>query len=64
MNTKFVIIDYSTGTIEIISYNNINWDCLENEHDNDIESYLTEEHNFNSSNMHYLETDRLTIQYN
>ena len=63
MNTKFIIIDYTTSTIEIIGYNSINWDCLENEHDNCVGSYLTEEHGYNDSTMHYMETDRITITH-
>ena len=60
---KVVIIDYATNTIEVISAENINLWCLENRHNNDWESYLTAEHHFDSSNSHFMVTDRLTINY-
>ncbi len=62
-NMKVVILDYRDCSIRIISSENINFHLLEEEHNNDFESYLTEEENFNSD-CYYMVTDDLTITFN
>ena len=61
-DTYIVIMDYLKKEIRVIY--TINEHRLEEEHDNDMESYLTEEEGYNSSHMHYMETDDLTIKIN
>lgn len=58
---KIVIIDYSNHEINIISNNSINFDCLENEHYNDLESYLVEEHDYDNSNGDFMVVEELKI---
>ena len=60
-NMKVVILDYEDGSIRILNSDLINFDCLENEHNNDLESYLFDQHDYNNSMSHYMVTDDLKI---
>ena len=59
--TKIVIINYSNSEIRIIPPNKINYHILETAHDNDIESYITEEEGYKNNESDYMVTDDLTI---
>jgi hypothetical protein len=61
---KIVIIDYANHKINIISNNSIDFDCLENEHNWDENSYLIENHNFDNSNSDFMVCEDLTIDIN
>jgi hypothetical protein len=59
-NYKIVIMNYINSTITIVNDNEINFDELENNFDNDLESYLIE-YDYINSNCHYMVTDKLKI---
>ena len=56
-NYKIVIMDYTNSSIKIINDNEINFNQLENEFDNDLEGYLIE-YDYINSNCHYMVTDK------
>ena len=60
-NMQCVILDYEDGSVRILNSDLINFDCLENEHNNDFENYLISEHNYNSGSCNYMITDDLKI---
>jgi len=59
-NMKIVIMDYRNSSVKIISSENINFYLLEEEYDNDIESYLLSEEEYHSD-CYYMVSDNLTI---
>lgn len=59
-NMKIVIMDYEKKEIRIINSDEINFFELEENYDNDLESYLMEHHM--NSNCHYMVTDDLKIR--
>ena len=63
-NMKVIILDYRDGSVRIISSENINFHLLEEEHNNDFESYLIEEENYHSSDCEYMVSDNLEITFN
>ena len=58
---RIVIINYSNHEINIISNNSINFDCLENEHNGNLNNYLIENHNFDNSNSDFMVVEELKI---
>ena len=61
--SKIIIVEPNNAKIKIIHAMNINLDCLEENHDNDLESYLTDEHGYDSSSMHYFTSEFIDIEY-
>ena len=58
-NMKIVIMDYEKSEIRIINSSEINFHSLEEDYENDLESYLMEYHM--DSNCYYMVTDDLKI---
>ena len=59
-NFKIVIMDYASKEVRVVNDNQINFYELENEFDNDIETYLID-NEYIDSNCHFMVVDELII---
>lgn len=52
-----VVLDYKSGCVEI--YKKVDDKYIDNEYDGDIEEYLSQERDFNSSDSYWMSADKI-----